>query len=128
MKAKGMNIPEELVDEIVNEILEETKPKMRSEAKPKAIKEDNLLEDGTDTVKLKSRIQYLENRIEKHVHDYKIGAVEVERQISSKFSEFEQETEKQLIYLQGQLESLRTAMIRLSSEFKQFKESISSQK
>lgn len=129
MKAKEMEIPEGLVDEIVEEILEETKPNMLSAPKPsKKLKETDLLEDSVDAVKLKSRLQYLENRVEKHTHDYKISAIEVERQIASKFSEFEQDTEKQLIYLQSQLEYLRTAMIKISNEFKQFKESISSQK
>ncbi len=129
MRVKSqVEVPEELVDEIVEEILTEVKPEMQPEFKPSKTRKEDLLGDTVDIVKLKTRLQYLENRIEKHVHDYKIGAVEVERQIASKFSEFEEGTEKQLIYLQGQLEALRTAMIKMSNEFKQSKESISSQK
>jgi len=133
MKAKSLDVPDELVDEIVEEVLSETMGKTQLEIPTKKPKlkepEETLLDSNvSDLVKLKSRIQYLENRIEKHVHDYKTTAIEVERQISDKFSEFEQENEKRLIYLQGQLEALRTAMIKFSNEFKQSKESISLQK
>ncbi|MBI2034874.1 MAG: hypothetical protein HYT11_04045 [Candidatus Levybacteria bacterium] len=125
-----LNVPDELVDEIVEEILSETKSKkpMGTAGKPK--QKDELLLDGDlpDVSKLKLRLQYLENRIEKHVHDYKTTAIETERQIVDKFSEFDQENEKRLMYLQNQLEALRNAMIRLSNEFKQFRESISTQK
>jgi len=126
MKAKDIDIPDDLVDEIVDEILEETKaPVEQLSTKKTKIKEESFLDSEVpDSVKLKSRIQYLENRIEKHVHDYKTTAIEVERQISDKFSEFEQENEKRLMYLQGQLEALRTAMIKLSNEFKQSKEGV----
>lgn len=127
---KGQLIPNELVDEIVEEIVSETLAKKSTsdnvtKFKPK---EELFLDSDASELKLKSRIQFLENRIEKHVHDYKTTAIEVERQINDKFSELEQENEKRLIYLQGQLEALRNAMIRLSNEFKQFKESISLQK
>ena len=133
MVNKNLEVPDELLDEIVEEVLSETMGKPSSEAptkKPKLKEPEEMPLDGnvSDVVKLKSRIQYLENRIEKHVHDYKTTAIEVERQISDKFSEFEQENEKRLIYLQGQLEALRTAMIKFSNEFKQSKESISTQK
>ncbi len=120
-----LGVTDELVDEIVEEILTETKAeKLSSVTKPEIFLDSNVPEN----VKLKTRLQNLENRIEKHVHDYKTTAIEVERQIVDKFSEFEHENEKRLIYLQGQVEALRTAMIRLSNEVKQFKESISSQK
>ncbi len=133
MVNKNLDVPDELVDEIVEEVLAETMEKASSETPTKKYKpkeqEETLLDNNlSDAVKLKPRIQYLENRIEKHVHDYKTTVIEVERQIVEKFSEFEQENEKRLIYLQGQLEVLRTAMIKLSNEFKQSKESISPQK
>lgn len=133
MVNKNLDVPDELVDEIVEEVLSETMGKPLSEIptkKPKLKEPEEMLLDSnvSDVVKLKSRIQYLENRIEKHVHDYKTTAIEVERQIVDKFSEFEQENEKRLIYLQGQLEALRTAMIKFSNESKQSKESISTQK
>ena len=133
MVNKGLDVPDDLIDEIVEEVLSETMEKPSSETptkKPKLKEPEEMLLDSnvSDLAKLKPRVQYLENRIEKHVHDYKTTAVEVERQISDKFSEFEQENEKRLIYLQGQLEALRTAMIKLSNEFKQSKESISTQK
>lgn len=129
-------IPNELVDEIVDEILSETTDKTpqpenikKPRTEPRKPESEELLDsDAPDFIKLKSRLQYLENRIEKHVHDYKTTAIEVERQIAEKFSELDQGTEKQLIYLQGQLEALRTAMIKLSNEFKQSKENISPQK
>lgn len=122
------DVPNELVDEIVEEILAETKAKKTVEIKSKP--KDNSLVDSylPEPSNLKLRIQNLENRIEKHIHDYKTTAIEVERQIVDKFSEFEQENEKRLIYLQNQLEALRSAMIRVSNEFKRSKESISSQK
>lgn len=124
MRVKSqMEVPDELVDEIVEEILAETEDKKSAEI---PLAKEKFLDN--DSPKIKSRLQNLENRIEKHVHDYKITAIEIERQIVDKFSEFEQENEKRLIYLQGQLEALREAMIRLSNEFKQSKESISSQK
>ena len=133
MVNKNLDVSDELVNEIVEEVLSETMGKPSSETptkKPKLKEPEEMLQDSnvSDVVKLKSRIQYLENRIEKHVHDYKTTAIEVERQIVDKFSEFEQENEKRLIYLQGQLEALRTAMIKFSNEFKQSKESISTQK
>ncbi len=124
MKVKSqLEVPDELVDEIVDEILTESEHKKSTEM---SLAKDKFLDD--DSPKIKLRLQNLENRIEKHVHDYKTTAIEVERQIVDKFSEFEQENEKRLIYLQGQLGALREAMIKLSNEFKQFKESISSHK
>lgn len=128
MKAKSqIDVPDEMVDEIVEEILSET---MSKKSSPKTkVEEDTLLDSNVpELIKLRTRIQNLENRIEKHVHDYKTTAIEVERQIVDKFSEVEQQYEKQLIYLQGQIEVLRNAMIKLSNEFRLFKESISSQK
>ena len=124
MKIKSrLEVPDELVDAIVDEILTESQHKKSTEI---SLTEAKFLDD--DSPKIKSRLQNLENRIEKHVHDYKTTAIEVERQIVDKFSEFDQENEKRLIYLQGQLEALREAMIRLSNEFRKSKESISSQK
>lgn len=124
MKPKShLEVPSELVDEIVEEILAET-PKLN----PKPEEEDFVDGGDLEISKLRLRIQNLENRIERHTHDYKTTAIEAERQISEKASEVEHQYEQQLMYLQSQIEALRTAMIRLSNEFKKFKESISLQK
>ena len=128
MKAKYLGVPDDLVDEIVDEILSEKVKSLKSESKIHKAEEPFLDSEMSELSKLKPRIQNLENRIEKHAHDYKTTAIEVERQIVDKFSELEQENEKRLMYLQGQVEALRTAMIKLSNELKQLKESISSQK
>ncbi len=130
MKAKDLNISDELVDEIVEEILAETSVGKPSETKTSSVKKfkPEELYDGASDLKEKSRMPSFENRAEKTIYDYKTTAIEIERQITEKFTEFEQENEKRLMYLQNQLESLRTAMIRLSSDLKQLKEGVSTQR
>ncbi len=121
MKGKSqVGVSNELVDEIVDEIISETKPN----AYPR--EEHIFNNDSSELARLKVRLQNIENRIEKHIHDYRTTAIEAERQLSLKADEIEQEYQGQLTHLQSQVETLRSAMIRLGNEFRQFKESISS--
>ena len=77
-----------------------------------------------EIIKLKNRIANLEDRLEKYINSFKIVAVEVERELTEKWEELNKENEKQNIELRGQIEDLRGALIRLSNELKNIKETI----
>jgi len=86
--------------------------------KTNALERRNLME----IVKLKSRINSLENRVEKYIRNFKISATESNRLVSEKTENLGEGIEERILNLQGQIEKLRTAMIRLSSEVKNLKE------
>jgi len=123
---QSSDIPDELIDEIVEEILskglfKKAEVKSTIEPKPKSLPVDNV-------AKLHTKIEVLEDRLDEYISGYKITATEIERQITEKSEELTKEQEKQLTRLQGQIEDLRASMIRLSNEFKRFKESLSFQR
>lgn len=104
----------ELVDEIVDEIL-----------KSRDVENYGGKGSGSNEIlKLKNRTASLEDRLNKYINNFKTVAVEVERELTEKWEELNRENERQTIELQGQIEDLRTALIRLSNEMKNIKESI----
>lgn len=118
MPKSELEIPEELVDEIVEEILEsKTLTKKSKTQKPKVV-------GSIATDSLLPRMEEIENKLEEYINSYKITATELERQITEKSEELTREQDKQLTYLQGQIENLREAMIRLSGEVKKLKDAI----
>jgi len=112
-------IDDELVDGIVDEILDSMK-KEKIPVKADAFQRRNL----SEIVRLQARIANLENRVEKFVRNFKISATESVRQISETERGLEEENEQQIMQLQGQIENLRTAMIRLGSEVKRLKDAL----
>ena len=69
-----------------------------------------------EILRLKNRINALENRMEKYIKNFKIASIEANRLISEKAEEARDENEQMLFDLQGQIEDLRAAMTRLSNE------------
>lgn len=106
----------DLVEEIANEITET----ILSSRNYENLQKRNFAE----IVKLKNRIKNLEQRLEKHINNYKITATEIERQITERTENSNQEIEKRIANLIGQIEDLRSAMIRLSNEIKKIKEEV----
>ncbi len=106
-------IDSELVDEIVDEIL-----------KSKDITDGGNPSGPKEIVKLQNRIANLENRLEKYINSFRTVAVEAERNLTEKWEDLIRENERQTIKLQGEIEDLRTALIRLSNEMKNIKEVI----
>ena len=66
----------------------------------------------------------MENRLEKFISNFKTVVVEVDRQLTEKWEELNKGEEKRVLSLQGQIEDLRTALIRLSNELKSIREVI----
>jgi len=117
-------IDNQFVDEIVDVILDSRE---QSKGMPaKRIPTEEILQRSNlgEMVKVKSRISALENRLEKYINSFKITATEVEREISERYKNLNEDNEQQNLHLQGQLEDLRSAMIRLSNEVKRLKETL----
>lgn len=74
----------------------------------------NLME----IAKLKNRMTASEKRLEKYIKNLNIASIEASRLVSEKAEEARTENEELLMDLQGQIEELRTAMIKLSSKVK----------
>ncbi|MBI2084459.1 MAG: hypothetical protein HYT70_02505 [Candidatus Aenigmarchaeota archaeon] len=116
MSRQPLQIDDKVIDEIVDEILNEgdvleTSPPMRLKPSNKIYK--NSSKAG------------LQEKFEEHLRDYRTTAMELERQITEKSEEWMSEQEKQMMRLQGQIEDLRTSMIKLSSELKKLKDEFS---
>ena len=107
---KKLAVDDELIDSIVEEVLKGKAPRITE-------KQEKFPTDD----KLPSRIAALENRLEKYIENYKINATELERQITERYEELNEENEKRVLQLQSQIETLRTAMIKLSNELKAMK-------
>jgi chromosome segregation ATPase len=106
---QALAVDDELVDEIVDEVLKSQRP----------------FKSKSDEIgKLKARIADLEHKLDKYISSFKLNATESVRRISEVDETLTSENEKQLIALQGQLNDLRTAMIRLSNEVKKLKEKL----
>lgn len=122
-KLEDAQVDDELIDEIADEILDSLK-RDQPTFKIGDLQRRNL----SGMVKLQTRITNLENRVEKCIKSFKINATESVRQISETERSLENENEQQTIRLQGQIEDLRMAMIRLSNEVKRIREILSPSK
>lgn len=109
-------MPKEITDSLVEEIVDEI---LKTE---KIVEGDGVKSD--DVSRLKNRISNLENRLEKFISNFKTVVVEVDRQLTEKWEELNKGEEKRVLSLQGQIEDLRTALIRLSNELKSIREVI----
>ena len=87
---------------------------VRGASKERGLDKKNL----TEIAKLKNRMVALENRTDKYVKNFRIAAIEAGRLVSEKAEEAREENEQLLMNLQDQIEDLRTAMIKLSSNVK----------
>lgn len=114
-------IDDKFIDEIVDEIVDVSSLAGREKITlDDAIQKRNL----SEIVKLKERIAALENRVEKYINSFKLVAVEAERLTSEKTESLNEENLRQIAHLQGQIEDLRSAMIRLSNEVKKIAEKL----
>jgi len=121
---ENFEVDDELVDEIVDEILNSREQSNGMPAKKMPTGEILQRHNLGEMVKLKSRVFALENRLEKYINSFKITAVEVEREISERNKNLDEDNEQQILSLQGQLANLRTAVIRLSNDVKRLKETM----
>jgi len=118
-KLKKIGIDSKLIDEIVEEIVSSIKSEKRGETTTEdVIGKRNLAE----IIKLKERTTTLENRLEKYISNFKLVATEVERLITEKTEALNEESQQQIVHLQGQIEDLRISMIKLGSEMKKISE------
>lgn len=110
---------DELADEVVELVANSKKMRdiLRTAQETEVIQKRNLGEITT----LKNRITNLENRLDKLIKSFKINTVEAERLVSEKYEELNHMNEQTIMNLQGQMEDLRSAMIRLSNEVKKIK-------
>ena len=115
-----MNLKHIIDDKLLDEVVEEL---MKSENLTALKKPDGQY--TSDLGKMKSRIDNIESRLEKYVKSFKIVAMEVERQLVEKNEELNKEREQRVLKIQGHVEDLRTAMIRLSNEVKRIKDALS---
>lgn len=98
----------ELVDEIVEEIVSELKEGREQKSAQTSLPKPDLIE-------LKSQLENLQKAFE-------IDEVEIERQVTEKFEELSGQIESNIARLEGQINDLRSAMIRLSGEMRRLKE------
>ncbi len=104
-----------LVDEIVDEVMDaisKQKITTNEQAKNSNVK---TIGDINDLAKTKNRLDILESKFEKYIANYK-PAVEHEKYGTGK------DNEKQVMELQGQIEVMRTNMIRLGNELRRIRE------
>lgn len=126
-------IIDQVADEIVETLLSSTvddskRLKKRSKGKIKGGKTKRLAERSKERgldkknlieiAKLKNRMVAMENRMDKHVKNFRIAAIEAGRLVSEKSEEAREENEQLLMNLQDQIEDLRIAMIKLSNNVK----------
>lgn len=120
MKLKKQSvIIEEIAEEVADLIVDSKKLSdvLKTSKEKDVIQKRNL----SEVTKMKERIRLLENRVEKYIKSFKIVAVEVERMITERTEEMNKENEQQIMHLQGQIEDLRTIMIRIGNEVKKIK-------
>lgn len=108
VNAKDLIDPK-LVDEIVEEIAAEMK------ADKGAGKPTQTTLPQADMMKVKQQLENLQNAFE-------IDEVEIERQVTEKFEKVSDEMDSRITRLEGQINDLRTALIRLSGEIRRMKE------
>ncbi len=118
-KRQDLQVDDELIDEIVDEILKEGVVAKKPDYHKGGKKSSNIFHGDLN------KIESIERKLDDHINDYETTIVEIERQITEKSHDSTEDFERQLMHMQGQIEDLRTAMIRLSGEFKKFKESSS---
>ncbi len=115
------SLAEEIADEIVDSIL--TSGANRKGVEISENKKENFRENiGSETeelIRIKRRLEAAENRLDKYVNSFKIFATEVERQLTQKTGELTDDVDRQILDLQGDVEELRTAMIKLSNKIGQ---------
>lgn len=123
---EGEKTVDQLADEIADVLLEYVNAKSGLNARKgiKKTKKRALKVSGMERrnlmeiAKLKNRMSALENRTEKYIKSFKLSSVEAGRLVSEKAEEAKDENEQMLFDLQGQIEDLRAAMVKLSNEIK----------
>lgn len=122
---------DQLADEIAELLIDYVNAKNEPQKSPKIAAEAKIATEGKiaeaggldkrnliEIAKLKNRVSSLEHRVEKYIKNLELSAIESGRLTSEKSEEIKDENEQMLLNLQGQVEELRTAMIRLSNQVK----------
>lgn len=120
-KTEELGIDEKFIDSIVDEVLR-SKDLGVQEISEGYVSDPNLKKEIS---KLKAKIVALENKLGNYANNYKISTVEIDRQMTEQREDLVNELEKQVVELRGQIEDLRTAMVRLGSEVRRIKDSFS---
>lgn len=114
-----------LADEIVEALLSSASRKGNSKKAEsgkkgleKGVAKRSASQNLMEIAKLKNRMTASEKRLEKYIKNLNIASIEASRLVSETAEEARSENEELLMDLQGQIEELRTAMIKLSSNVK----------
>lgn len=101
-------IDSSLVDEVVNEIVSELKAQKGQRPVQTTLPQ-------ADLIRLRDQLQQLQRSFE-------VDEVEIERQVTEKFEDLGKDIDDRITRLEGQINELRTAMIRLSGEIRRIRE------
>ena len=117
---------DQLADEIVELLLSSKNDLKKAEGETTGKKVSSGEQESrivNQVGKLEKRIEALENRVEKYIGSFKIVATESGRSITEKTETLKRDVDSDIVGLRGELDELRTAMIRLSNEVKKMRES-----
>jgi len=128
-KGEGEKTIDQLADEIADILIDYVNAKsdlktVKGFKKPEKTKKGAVKVSGLERrnlmeiAKLKNRMAALENRMEKFIKSFKLSSIEAGRLVSEKAEEARDENEQILFDLQGQIEDLRDAMVKLSNAVK----------
>jgi uncharacterized coiled-coil protein SlyX len=112
------------IDKLVNEIVDtitDTK-KLNKLLRIIEEKEDVEKKNSNEILSLRKKVDILESRLNKLIRNFETTAVEAERDITDRYEKVLEHIDDQIVHLQGQIEKLRTSLIRISNEVKNLKE------
>jgi chromosome segregation ATPase len=112
------------IDKLVNEIVDtitDTK-KLNKLLRIIEEKEDVEKKNSNEILSLRKKVDILESRLNKLIRNFETTAVEAERDITDRYEKVLEHIDDQIVHLQGQIENLRTSLIRISNEVKNLKE------
>lgn len=123
MPSKQLEIPDELIDEIVNEVLDSI-PKqgkiLQPVEKPQKIPVAKTVVPH-DAANIGKRIDELENNLQKLWKEVGIIGIESGRELNEKIEDLKKENEDQIMQLEEQINFLRNTLAKLSNELKKRK-------
>lgn len=124
MKKEKTTLPKQMIDRIAEEVAEIVTNSKRLNSLFDSIKENEAVsrKSMNDIIRLKKRAESLENRIVEHIKQFKTVAVEAGRLVTEKSEELraaDEQMNQRITDLAGQIDDLRTAMIKLSNKVKE---------
>jgi hypothetical protein len=103
-------IVDELADEIVNLLSNSQKFSKFLE------KIDSQTPHTTNDTEM--RIENIEQKLNKLIHNFKVVSVELERMSTEKIENLRQEHDEEIMRMQSQIEQIKQAVMKLASEIK----------